>query len=104
VTAQNGALEKEGGQDKGQEVTENWEIRNVDEEEDDDDDDGEKEEKEDSGNNLNWTTLRQLLSARCHAKSNIQAKVGTILSLSKPRRHAGGEDVLLKLKLGTRWR
>jgi hypothetical protein len=85
VTAQNGALEKEGGQDEGQDVTENWEIRNVDEEDDDDDDDdGEKEEEESTGNNLNCMTMRRLLSARCHDKSNIQPKVGTILSLSKP--------------------
>jgi len=84
VTAQNGALETEGGQEEGQEVTENWEIRNVDEE--DEEEEGGGEEEEASGNNLNCTTLRQLLSAKCHAKSNIQPKVGTILS---SRSHEG---------------
>jgi hypothetical protein len=73
------STKRKGGQD-GQEVTENWEIRNVNEEEEDE----KEKEEEGSGNNLNCMTLRQLLSAKCHAKSNIQPKVGTIPSLSKP--------------------
>ena len=55
VTAQNGALEREGGQEEEKEVTENWEIRNVDEEEEEENKKKEEEEEEEEAVATTWT-------------------------------------------------